>query len=500
MPADSTKKNLDKYRETRPDLVKYDLDPNSYNPTSYNAGDMTNEYKEFLKNYKQGFNRQLAPSYEQFVAENSRIKMAEQGKAQAEYDKQADQFNKIKQLVNPIDKSEFRLDPNALPSYYRSNIDKFSQGQEQERADLNATQELLKAYATGQASVAREQQKIANEQIINQLSSQMAGQAYNPLNLRSAQLAGAQAQINLNQQAVPQAQQERYNAINALLASQSGLRGQDLSAFLDEQKLAQARQAQVENAGIQGETLRAAQDMEIYNQLLREKYGYDALQAQKSAQSNQVWGNIIGGTIGAVGTGLAIAAMSDEKTKTKITKADPYIGEILSNFDNDYGINPMYTASVPSMTLSKQQKPMSDMEKLQISNMIGQSAGNLGKSIYDAMSDKPVQPVDIGAGRRYFSSQTLFSDEKTKNVEKMLDKLTPYIYEYKQKYQDDPRAGEGKHIGVMAQDLEKSDLGKTMVAKDQNNIKNIKIDPQTIGVLLASVAYLNSKVKKLEGK
>ncbi len=95
---------------------------------------------------------------------------------------------------------------------------------------------------------------------------------------------------------------------------------------------------------------------------------------------------------------------------------------------------------------------------------------------------------------------TMASDKNVKEnvspIQNMLDKLTPYEYDYKEDsgYDD----GE-KHIGVMAQDLEKSDLGSEFVDKDTEGTKTVDYG-QMASTLLASNVDLHKRIKALEKK
>ncbi len=91
------------------------------------------------------------------------------------------------------------------------------------------------------------------------------------------------------------------------------------------------------------------------------------------------------------------------------------------------------------------------------------------------------------------------SDERIKeNVKKvdtkeLLDKLSAVAYNYKK----DP--AKEKKVGIMAQDLEKSELGKTLVVEDENGIKGYNKD-KALSAALAALADLNKRLNKLEGK
>jgi hypothetical protein len=77
-----------------------------------------------------------------------------------------------------------------------------------------------------------------------------------------------------------------------------------------------------------------------------------------------------------------------------------------------------------------------------------------------------------------------------------LEALTASKFAYKDS--SEPGASAGSHFGVMAQDLEKTPVGRSMV-KDTPSGK--MVDPaQGFGALLASQAALHERLSKLEGK
>jgi len=106
-----------------------------------------------------------------------------------------------------------------------------------------------------------------------------------------------------------------------------------------------------------------------------------------------------------------------------------------------------------------------------------------------------------GSGSKGGSPWSLFdgSDERIKeNVQKvdtkeLLDKLSAVAYNYKK----DPT--KEKKVGIMAQDLEKSELGKTLVVEDENGVKGYNKD-KALSATLAALADLNKRLNKLEGK
>lgn len=90
------------------------------------------------------------------------------------------------------------------------------------------------------------------------------------------------------------------------------------------------------------------------------------------------------------------------------------------------------------------------------------------------------------------------SDNGNKMVESFMDALKSYTYEYKKKKNGEKENPEGKVTSVMAQDLEKSELGKQMV-KESPEGKMVDY-AQGMAPLFAAIAELNSRTKKLEGK
>ena len=77
------------------------------------------------------------------------------------------------------------------------------------------------------------------------------------------------------------------------------------------------------------------------------------------------------------------------------------------------------------------------------------------------------------------------------SIEEFLNEISAFEYKYKK--------GDGKDkLGVMAQDLEKSKLGKQMVFEtDEGKMVDYG---QGFSAMMAAIAYLNDKVKKVEGK
>jgi hypothetical protein len=99
---------------------------------------------------------------------------------------------------------------------------------------------------------------------------------------------------------------------------------------------------------------------------------------------------------------------------------------------------------------------------------------------------------------------TVFSDERTKtNVkdvkssqfDELLSALKAKQYDYKRK-----EYGGKDNTGVMAQDLEKSEIGRTMVLEvpTQDGPRKVVDLKRALAAALASSAHLHHRIKKLE--
>lgn len=97
------------------------------------------------------------------------------------------------------------------------------------------------------------------------------------------------------------------------------------------------------------------------------------------------------------------------------------------------------------------------------------------------------------------------SDERAKGGIKqgtasaMFEETPGYSYHYKEQFQDDPGAAPGEHFGIMAQDLEKTPEGASMVQEDERGLKHVDTERLT----MANSAALNeilARLNKMEGR
>lgn len=85
-------------------------------------------------------------------------------------------------------------------------------------------------------------------------------------------------------------------------------------------------------------------------------------------------------------------------------------------------------------------------------------------------------------------------------IQEFLDGIHPYSFKYKNPEDGSPIAPvDDRYLGVMAQDVEKTPTGKTLVKTDNRGKKMLEVAPM-MSALAASAAYLNDRVKNLENK
>jgi hypothetical protein len=139
-----------------------------------------------------------------------------------------------------------------------------------------------------------------------------------------------------------------------------------------------------------------------------------------------------------------------------------------------------------------------------------QAAAQRGVAIQTQMANQQNAMAQRGQNMQLISgvgttAAAMASDEDAKknikeedNVAKAIEQFTSALKGYEYEYKDGEN-GTGKKVGVMAQDLEKSKIGKTMVDEDENGVKRVDTN-KAIGALLAATAEMSKKISKLEKK
>ncbi len=245
-----------------------------------------------------------------------------------------------------------------------------------------------------------------------------------------------------------------------------------------------------------------------------EQTNLEQARAGSYANTAAARGNLVGGA----GAGLA-SAFSDEDLKTDIEEDDGKKG-FLSDFLKGFALD----------------KPKQDKEKYNGQAQAGQAMGSgaaqafgLGKyaskdagtgttvaagvdaPASSALSeaamlafkggvvpgeaevegDSPVNdkvPLKVSPGEAVIPRSAM---EDPKKLDEFVSNLKAYKYKYK-----DPAHGDGTYVSPMAQDLEKSELGKSMVI-DTPEGKLVDYS-RAAGTMLATAAMLNDRMEDLE--
>ena len=103
-----------------------------------------------------------------------------------------------------------------------------------------------------------------------------------------------------------------------------------------------------------------------------------------------------------------------------------------------------------------------------------------------------------------FPMLTALSDERMKNIKDqtthisdLASKLNSYLFEYKPEAQEEYGVDDKEHVGVMAQEMEKNPITASNVIEDENGIKHIDTNQQTL-TNLALIADLARRLADLE--
>jgi hypothetical protein len=367
---------------------------------------------------------------------------------------------------------------------------------------------------------------------------------YNTSNAQQIALANqAAANAAAAQQAGLTQQNQQYNAgaINTQGQFNANL-GQNMT--LANMQAAQANQQLQAQAGLSALGATNNLDQQAVNNQIS---GLQAQQAQQQITNNFNQGQasmVMGPVTQAIGgAGVGLAALSDKKQKKKIKSAHQMMNELLDKMCrvSDENLKKNITTSFLDSPFGQIKPAVIPAPAVPGSNSAVNAAGvaagkALGKSLTgpqtnaDLLNAGMTQPGGPGGTLvpSQFDANAAFntpeyltpgmgatagmplvagevSDERQKDDKRsvsqalsdMLDKLTAYQYEYKDPTM--PGAGPGKHLGVMAQDLEKSPAGQTFVHESPEGHKVVAYG-EMLPALLASMAVLHKRTKALEAR
>ena len=238
------------------------------------------------------------------------------------------------------------------------------------------------------------------------------------------------------------------------------------------------------------------------------------------------WRGLMGGMIGAGGEAMGAWALSDEACKTGVGNPGSFLDDPLMEapvYDPNYGIDVyerMEQARAAETQAEEEARKAAEAQRLKeqkASKMAGifeklgggiagdQESGRepLGKRLADAAVEQNAASVrqlfgEIGGLQEVgFPEEEPVSDINEKNIVDFMDKMNPVQFEFK----NQERNGYGSRTGVIAQEVEESRLGDGMVVEDEMGTKHLDVSPGKFNPLvLASLANLNKRMKKLEGR
>jgi hypothetical protein len=331
----------------------------------------------------------------------------------------------------------------------------------------------LQSY--GQEQAARQNQS----DFIKQLQAQMQGQGPSLANLQLRQATDR----NIAQQMGQAASQRGVNPALAARLAMNNVAGANQqaasdSALIRQQEMMNAQQQLGSQIGSQRQGDLAATDRDLGARMGKEQLGVqnatgmNNVNQQGFADAAQRRGNFVS-NLGQMGA----AMMSDEENKTQVSDGKSKVQKFVESFKAATGSG--------------------DSEKKEAGPGHGTYAGiaNFGSAIGKYMKGGGSPAPAMAA-----------SDEKSKtkkgeggdNVKSFLDAIKANSYEYKDKFKDSAMGGEGTFVSPMAQELEKTELGKSMVI-DTPEGKVVDYG-KGFGAMLASQAMLNDRLKKLESR
>lgn len=395
--------------------------------------------------------------------------------------------------------------------------------------------QALEDQANGRGpSVAQTQLKQSTDRNLAQAIAMQAsarGGSGGGLALRQIQ----QQRSDVGQQAAQQAAILRAQEIQAARGQLGDVlantRGQDASYALNQAQLDQAagtanQAARMQQAGLndqmerfyqQGMAGMDLQQMQQLQELEKIKAAQNAALEQARASSYQNASQARGNFVGGLGQGLSAFAMSDEDLKTDIEDGEDPLKKFLKAFSMTpkeekregagYGLGKLSGAMLSKMKSSpKEANPAGiDASMGMDAGMVMAYKGGLvcdgktrkmaeggiipGEAKVDGDSpENDVVPILASPGEAIIP-RSVMKDEK--KLKEFVEALKAHQYTYK-----DKKHGAGTYISPMAQELEKTELGKSMVVETPDG-KAVDY-ARAGGVMLATAAMLNNRLDSLE--
>jgi hypothetical protein len=214
-------------------------------------------------------------------------------------------------------------------------------------------------------------------------------------------------------------------------------------------------------------------------------------------------------------------AVSDENMKVGIAGGNGMMASFLNELDAAGGGSqhnvmsqlsgaglPMGDINSGTRALNEYSKTPSSNPSLQDSNKKYMNASKSANPSADQLDSQVAGDVtDIGAGAGDAAAGVAALSDKDEKQEKDLDDsdvadFVNHLKAYSYRYKDDAKssiAPDGEHTGVMAQDMQKSKVGKRFVKPNEDGHLTINYG-QALNTMMATMAYLNDEVKELKSE
>lgn len=301
------------------------------------------------------------------------------------------------------------------------------------------------------------------------------------------QAAGDAAQLRAAEQL--SAQQQLGNLAGQTRQQDLGLMSTGDQTALSQGQLSMAQQQRANQIAEQDRASNMArQQLEV-----QQAIGSGQIDAAAYADAAARRGNFLGG----IGEGIA-SIFSDENKKKLLAEGNQPTQDFLRDFSQ------AIQGKIQSGAMPMQATAPEKAEKG--SGMGGMLEGLLGGVGEAGAAKGAAVGVKGGMLAKALPFLAALSDEDKKQdtkdssdeIKQFLEAINAHSYEYKDEVKDSPLGGEDRYVSPMAQELEKTELGKTMVM-DTPEGKVVDYG-RGFGTILAAQAMLNDRLEELEKK
>jgi hypothetical protein len=228
----------------------------------------------------------------------------------------------------------------------------------------------------------------------------------------------------------------------------------------------------------------------------RSARGANAALAARTAARNQA-------DIGLGGAGQAAAAQMQDQAAANAQLGQTY-GQVRQGDLEFAGLGQQ--AQIENMRAQLAQTGMNDAQQIAaLGQQLGWDQARINAELQRAAiaaGDKGLLPGLIQAGAQAGAAAAA-SDERLKEdiedggaeADELMSSLRPRSYRYK----DGAKWGEGRRLGIMAQDLARSKMGRAAIVKVDEEHMGFDLG-KAASAALASVARLDERLRKVEGR